>query len=343
MTDQMPLEIVQPDDDDNPAVVRPFSASDLIDCSVCQRSNPPNRVNCIYCGRALPGEELRAKLLRPSVRKLPETEDGRSIVITNAVALDAHPDVLSSISELVSLPPRIVTLILQAGRPVPIVRVSEQVEATLVIDHLKAFGIHAIAALDNDIGLLHGPQRNVLGLRFVENHVKFIFAGGEEQAEIPWSDIILMVSGRLLQSKVEFEERKKGADEREVTNSTETSADELVVDIFTVDSPRGYRISSGRFDFSCLGAQMDLITSKNFTRLIELIRRKSPNCNIDDSFSTMRKILDLVWPIEQRNQSTGIKRLAPGRYRTETSLLKNNELQFSRYSHLRKFLVDQGY
>src|SRR5437667_5685332 len=112
MTDQMPLEIVQPDDDDNPAVVRPFSASDLIDCSVCQRSNPPNRVNCIYCGRALPGEELRAKLLRPSVRKLPETEDGRSIVITNAVALDAHPDVLSSISELVSLPPRIVTLIL---------------------------------------------------------------------------------------------------------------------------------------------------------------------------------------------------------------------------------------
>jgi len=145
-----------------------------------------------------------------------------------------------------------------------------------------------------------------------------------------------------LESRVEVEERKRGTNDPEITNSSETSADELVFDLFATDSAQAIRVSAGGFDFSCLGSQMDLITSRNFGILLEMILKRAPNCVFNDSFSRLRKILDTIWPIEQRHQSSGIKRLSPGRYRTESVLLRSNEMQFTRYSYLVNYLNTRG-
>jgi hypothetical protein len=342
MTDETPSPLSIRDDDEQFTPVRPFNSRDLIGCRACKRSNPPNRVNCIYCGVTLPDEELKTKLQRPSPRKLSESETGRSIIVTGRKDVELCPETLSGVSELLSLSPSIVTSIVYSGYSVPIARVSQEIEATLTLDRLKSLGIEANAVSDDDLGLSRMPPRRAPKLKFTESGATATLAGSTEQVEFPWSTVRLIVSGRLLESRVEVEERKKGTNDSEITNSSETSADELVFDLFATDSAQAIRVSAGSFDFSCLGSQMDLITSRNFGILLEMILKQAPNCVVDDSFSRVRKILDTVWPIEQRHHSSGIKRLSPGRYRTEAVLLRSNEMQFTRYSYLMNYLSTRG-
>jgi hypothetical protein len=342
MTDETPSPLSIPDDDVQFTSVRPFASRDLISCRACKRSNPPNRVNCIYCGATLPDEELKTKLQRPSLRRLSESETGRAIIVTGRMGVEFGSEAVSGVSELLSLSPDVVRSILNSGYAVPIARVSEEIEATVTLDRLKLLGIEAIAVSDDELGLSRVPPRRVPKLEFTESGATAILSGGTERVEFPWPTVRLIVSGRLLESRVEVEEQKKGTNDPEITNSSETSADELVFDLFAAESAQAFRISAGSFDFSCLWSRMDLITSKNFGILLELILNHAPNCVVDDSFSRVRKILDAIWPIEQRHHSSGVKRLSPGRYRTEAVLLRSNEMQFTRYSYLMNYLSTRG-
>jgi hypothetical protein len=299
-------------------------------------------VNCIYCGVTLPDDELKAKLQKPSPRKLSESETGRSIIVTGRKDVELSPETLAGVSELLSLSPGIVTSILYCGYAVPIARVSEEIEAALTLSRLNSLGIEAIAVSDDELGLSRVPPRRAQRMEFTKSGAMAILAGGTERVEFPWSAVRLIVSGRLLESRIEIEERKKHTNEAEITNSSETSADELVFDVFATDSAQALRFSAGSFDFSCLGSQMDLVTTRNFGILLEMILKQAPNCVFNDRFSQLRKILDNIWPIEQRHYSSGIKRLSPGRYRTEAVLLRSNEKQFTRYSYLVNYLSTRG-
>ena len=59
----------------------------------------------------------------------------------------------------------------------------------------------------------------------------------------------------------------------------------------------------------------------------------------DDSFNSVRKALEPVWPAEQQNESSGWRRERPGKYSigSATELNKRNA-DFSRYSRLRYHL-----
>src|SRR5882762_1652170 len=133
MTDETPSPLSIPDDDEQFTPVRPFASRDLICCRACKRSNPPNRVNCIYCGVTLPDDELKTRLQKPSPRKLSESEIGRSIIVTGRKEAELSPETLSGVSELLSLSPGIVTSILYCGYAVPIARVSQEIEASLTL------------------------------------------------------------------------------------------------------------------------------------------------------------------------------------------------------------------
>src|SRR2546422_10386361 len=41
------------ENDDSPVNPRAFKAQELINCEACSRPNPPNRLNCLYCGFGL--------------------------------------------------------------------------------------------------------------------------------------------------------------------------------------------------------------------------------------------------------------------------------------------------
>jgi hypothetical protein len=88
---------------------------------------------------------------------------------------------------------------------------------------------------------------------------------------------------------------------------------------------------------------MGLTTATNFVTLIEELMKRAPHCRLDDTFSRQRRIVDVVWPTEQKHEAGRIRRLAPGRYRTEAVLTRNNETQFTRYSYLASYLSRPGF
>src|SRR6185369_17538558 len=63
---------------------RAFSASELVQCGACSRTNPPTRASCLYCGAALEVTELNAFAPEP----VPDTGSS-SAVSFHVVALDA--------------------------------------------------------------------------------------------------------------------------------------------------------------------------------------------------------------------------------------------------------------
>ncbi|MCA1558250.1 MAG: hypothetical protein LC731_06900, partial [Acidobacteria bacterium] len=100
-------------------------------------------------------------------------------------------------------------------------------------------------------------------------------------------------------------------------------------------SRTGWRVASDSFDFSCLAERKGLIAAQNFATLIEVLRERSPNMHVDDSYNRLRHALAPVWPPEERTESKGLRRERPGRLNVEAVMTSDNEMQFTRYSRLR--------
>ena len=73
--------------------------------------------------------------------------------------------------------------------------------------------------------------------------------------------------------------------------------------------------------------------------LLEIFRERSPQAVVDESYKSLRKVLEPVWSTEQQNESGGWRRERPGKYSIGSVNEKNNETQFMRYSLLRRYLL----
>jgi hypothetical protein len=51
----------------------------------------------------------------------------------------------------------------------------------------------------------------------------------------------------------------------------------------------------------------------------------------------LRQILDLVWTAQQETQSSGWRRERPGKLSVGVATINSNEVQFTRYSRLRRY------
>jgi hypothetical protein len=333
----------EPEEEDEAAIsIKPFSPEEMIGCAACKRANPPNRVKCLYCGVPLPDDQLAAKLQRPSLRRLAEMEAGVNIILLNCGNAELS-SAAAEISELLRLPRKDAEAILSLEIPSPLVRVPHDVEAAVTIDRLATIGLVAIGVSDRDLGFLEFPPRRSHKLELGASELGIQFSSGAEGIETSWDRLRLIVTGRLRVSRVELEERKGRDIEKEVTNSSETSADEAVIDIFVEGRTEVIRVTAAGFDFSCLKERMALTTAANFVTLTNELMKRAPLCRLDNTFSKQRRILDVVWPVEQKQEAGRIRRLAPGRYRTEAVLIRDNETQFTRYSYLSSYLSRLGY
>jgi hypothetical protein len=222
----------------------------------------------------------------------------------------------------------------------PLARTASREEAELVTLRLRDIGLTCITLSDEDLGLSFSDNtlKRVRAMRFDEVFLTIQLAGGEE-IEATWADVILIVPGRLVETRVEITERLTRKPEKELLDTSEFFRDETVIDFYTARHPFTWRVGAGGFDFSCLENEKALIANENIARLERVLVAGAVNAQFDESYARVRNLLELAWSTQQENQSSGWRRSAPGKLSVGLSTTKSNETQFTRYSRLRYYLA----
>jgi len=337
--ENVPLPILTTDGPGDLAPER-FTPEQMVRCEECLRANPPTRVNCLYCAAALPFSDSSINLQKPALRPLEKWEQGyNNILLPRSAnwAEDIADTELSEAADLLRLRPTELDLILSLRTPLPLARAATRDEASLVQRRLTGLGIDTHIVSDTELGMdAAGPVK----VRSFDVDVAGLYAFQTPEAEaiqVLWADFILLVVGRLTVKRVELKEQKGVRAENRILDASEFATDETVVDLYTNKQARPYRITANSFDFSCLAENKSLLASENISTLLNLIREQAPHAEYDDSFQSLRKALELVWPCEQQNESSGWRRERPGKYSLGSITELNNEMQFQRYSRLRYY------
>src|SRR5947209_6066909 len=319
---------------------RGFAPEQMITCDACLRANPPTRTSCLYCAAQLPKTEANAALQRPQLRKLEKWEQGFNVILLPKTEAQVSEEVLKDAAQLLRLEQEELRRIVELSLPLPLARAATDQEASLIESKVKEMELNALVIADADLTLTNSVQKRARAFELNESELVAHSAGGADVWRLAWTEIILLVAGRLITQKIELEERPSGRKaENEIVNARQMSEDEAVLDIYTARSDGGLRITAGNFDFSCLGAQKGLITAQNFSTLANVLRERASEAIYDDSYMRVRRALEITWPVEQHTEARGWRRERPGRVNTEAVTTSDNEMQFTRYSRLRYYLT----
>jgi len=321
-----------------PSEPQGFRPEEMVRCEECLRANPPTRVSCLYCAAPLPFTEETANLQKPSLRPLEKWEQGYNCILLPMSPHSLTDESLVEAGNLLKLSSDHLKRITAAEMFLPVARAANFDESSLVCHRLKALGIRTLVVSDQDLGMEQSPPMRMRAAEIDETGIAAYQVGADEGVSIPWTDFALFAVGRLVVKNVEMQERKAGRAESKILDVSEFFTDEAVVDIYCKEQDGNYRIFANRFDFSCLGNRKGLLAGENFLVLLELLREHAPQAVYDDSYNSLRKALEPVWPSEQQTESRGLRRGRPGKYSVETVIAISNDAQFSRYSRLRRYL-----
>ena len=325
---------------------RPFAPEQMVACEECLRANAPTRMKCLYCGASLPRTEQSAALWRPTLKKLEEWEQGFNVVTLPRAAGALTSDAADEAASLLRLDAGGLKEIVLAGRAMPLARAASADEAWLVVERLRELGLSTEVFPDEV--LAHRPLR-ARAFEFEDDALVCRAAPEAEPRRVPWSEVVLLVTGRVVSRRVEVSERKRALGGRSETVETrEHASDESVLDLYTssVDEHEahgaggpGFRVMSGGFDYSCLGEGKRLVAAENFKALVAALRGRAPSAAHDEEYARLRPLLSDVWPSVERTESLGLRRERPGRFNSEAVTTVSNETQFTRYARLRHLLV----
>jgi hypothetical protein len=315
-----------------------FAPEQMVRCDACLRANPPTRTSCLYCAAQLPATESSAAWQRPTLRRLEKWEQGFNVVLMPGNVSELTGEALEAMAQLLRLKIEELKLILAVREPVPLARASSRDEANLIERKLGEMNVKALLIADADLGVEESRIKRMRALDLTDDALIAHPAGGSQSAQILWTEIALLVAGRLFLREIEVEERKGRQAENEILDAREMSADEAVLDIYEAQGTDNWRIRSGSFDFSCLGARKNLVAAQNFSTLAETLRVRATNAMYDDTYNRVRPALGAAWPVEQQTEARGWHRKRPGQVSIESVTRSDNELQFTRYSRLRHYL-----
>ncbi|HKR59255.1 MAG TPA: hypothetical protein VJS64_05935, partial [Pyrinomonadaceae bacterium] len=318
----------------DPSEPQGFAPDEMVRCETCLRTSPPTRANCLYCAAALPvGKKIidqRAITLKP----LEESVPGYNCI---RVTGDHLASQLSAAAQLLQISDAALQRIIDSNSALPLTRTANREEAELLSSKLAELGVGVLVVSDDELGVFDATAiMQTRAVDIAERDITFKQIGGAAGMKIPWSQIQLVVSGRLITRRVESAEQKGKRGEKEVVEASEFFADELVMDIYVNSKQECFRVIATKFDFSSL-PQRRLLVAENFAALLDLIRENSAAAQIDDSYFSLRQTLDLVWPAGQHTGSRGWRRERPGKYSTAAVTESSNANQFTRYSRLRWF------
>ncbi|MDQ5846912.1 MAG: zinc finger Ran-binding domain-containing protein [Acidobacteriota bacterium] len=335
--ENLPLSILTPDGPAASSEPKAFAPDQLIDCEKCLRKNPPTRAKCLYCGAVLTLSDDALDLQRPTLGPLEKWEQGYNNILLPSAA--NAPQDLSEADEaeavnLLKLAPTDLARILSSGGPLPVARTGSIDEAHLIQRRLRSFGLETRVVSDAELNGEIAPVR--VRAVDIDDESLWSYQTPESTAiQIAWSDFVLFVPGRLLTKRLTVTEQKASRTENRILDSSEFFNDETVLDFYTRKDATTYRINANSFDFSCLGTKKKLLVAENMSTLVELFRSRAPQAEWDDSYHTIRKVLDAVWPAEQHNESSGWRRDRPGKHVIGSTTEVSNESQFLKYSRLR--------
>jgi hypothetical protein len=246
-------------------------------------------------------------------------------------------NVITEAAMLLKLTPEIFQQILSQGIPLPVARTASREEAELVYLRLKDLGLQSMTVSDDDLGLAESPVKRVKSMSFADANFT-IHQAGSTEATVSWSDVVLILPGRLFETRLEIKERKTRKAENEILDTSEFFKDEAVIDFYTATDSFTWRVNANGFDFSCLEKEKALIANENIGKLQRRIIAKALNAKVDDSYHRVRSILEFAWGAQAETQSSGWRRERPGKLSVGVATTKNNESQFTRYSRLRNFI-----
>lgn len=316
-----------------------FSPDEMVRCEKCARANPPTRTNCLYCAALLPVTKASKGLRQPVIRKLESGQQGFNLILLPQGSTRIKEESLGEMTSLLRLQMEELRRIIESGEPLPVARTATHDDASLIEDRLRALGARLLMVSDDELALEDSAPKRLRSLELKEDFLVAYPVGSDDAGwRMAWTEISLIVAGRLFERRVEVEERRGRGAENEIVESRELSADEAVLDIYAAGRDGNARIVANNFDFSCLGAEKKLLAAANFSRLVEILRERAKLARYDDSYDRVRRALLALWPLEEHTGSGGLRRVRPGRYNTETVTTSDNEGQFTRYSRLRHYL-----
>ena len=313
-----------------------FSHQQMVRCDECLRANPPTRVNCLYCGLALPLTEEAAALAKPTLRPLEQWEQGYNNILLG-LRDPSSQDLVNQLASFLRQEAGAIERVLSAKRAVPVARAATREEATLIERRLNELGMETVIVPDQDLQIAASPPRRLRKLELCEGDVVAYQTLSTDGIPIAWAEISMVIVGRLFVKQVELRERRRRRTENEILDSSEFTSDEAVVDVYMKSQEESWRITATGFDFSCLGANKALLSGENFPRLINLIRDHAPSAELNDSYVTLRHCLEMVWPSGKRVESGGLH-VRGSKYSTAEIITTSNEPQFTRYSRLCHYL-----
>lgn len=313
-----------------------FGADEMVPCAKCGRTNPPNRLRCFYCGAEINDPRVRAETVKPIFRKLEAWEKGFNVIF--------HPSgegpsrtAIADIARTLSVEPKTFEEILVSERPMPVARVEGEKEAALIIETIERHGLDASVIGDGSLAADIFPKR-LRTLQFAGDEIILTLFNTGETVRIARGDLALMVVGALFEQRTEtIEKRKKG--QNKILDESETSTDEVLVDIYTHNDPAGWRIPTKGFDFSCLGEEKGMLAGQNMWALISRLREFAPGAKLADSYLADKGPLGHVWETEQRKDSQGLRRSGFGKTDFGKVASTNNLGQFTKYSRLQWHLL----
>jgi hypothetical protein len=344
------LEDLLPKDNENIPFLGPvepseplgFAAEQMIRCEECLRANPPTRVSCLYCVAPLPLTESSARLRKPVLRQPEKHQLGYSNILL-PVQNEVATEVISDVAALLKLSSENVKQLLSQSVPMPVARTASREESELVTLRLRDLGLSCVTVSDEELGLTSSDivLKRVRAISFADENLQ-LFHSGTEETKVSWSDVILILPARLVETRLEIKERMTRKSENEVLDTSEFFRDEAVIDFYTTMDSFTWRVNATGFDFSCLGSEKALVANENIGRLQRLIVAKAVNARFDDSYSRVRNLLELAWSTQAEMQSSGWRRERPGKLSVGMATTKSNESQFTRYSRLRRYLFLRG-
>jgi hypothetical protein len=336
------LEELLPKDNENirlpligpvePSEPQGFTPQQMIRCEECLRANPPTRINCLYCNVPLPVTESSVRLRKPILRRPEKHQLGyNTIVLPGSQTL--APEVIAEAATFLKLKEPELERILTEAVPLPLARTASSEEAELILDRLQALGLRVVTLVDE------GTVRRVRSLAIADSELLINAGHPKDEVAVGWSNILLFVSARLFEKRVEVHEVKSRRAENEILDASEFYSDEPVIDIYFATHSETWRVGASGFDFSCLGSEKALITNENIVRLQRRLLAHATSAQFDDSYNRLRPVLDLAWGPEQETKSSGWRRERPGKLSLGMSTINSNEPQFTRYSRLRYHVV----
>ena len=312
---------------------RAFSASELVQCGACSRSNPPTRPSCLYCGATLQITELNA--FSPAPAPTEDIESDSDVAFHVVVIPPARVEEVSlqKVAGMLELKPSAVKSVLAHPIGAPVFAVDSAKTAQVAAEKLCEEGLAARVISDE----LLAPQSAPAAIAALDFRADGLVGRGRSKQTVTasWDEITLVVIGRLYFETKEIDQKRSRA--MRLVDEREMLSDEAVLDIYARGDKHGWRLRAGNFDFSCLGDDKQLTAFANFSALTALLRKYARGAVFDDSYSGLRSALESVWPSKTSARAKERRRTGFGDFDSSVTSI-DNELQFTRYSRLLRYL-----